>query len=162
MQALLRDLYNSLPKVVQLDYVTIVLHNSERDEMRMHWLETSDGHIPDVPNHALKVDDSPAGLCWRRQTPMQIDDLSREKRWPLLIGKLRESGVSSCAYLPLTTAQRRLGAMGFGRTALSPFEPREIEFMQHVAAQVAVAVDNVLNYEKALCSRRNWSTSGTG
>lgn len=154
MQALLRDLYNSLPKVVQLDYVTIVLHNVERDEMRMHWLETSDGHIPDVPHHALKVDDSPAGLSWRRQVPVLIDDLTHEERWPLLIGKLRDNGVASCAYLPLTTAQRRLGAMGFGRTTLCPFEPREIEFMQHVAAQVAVAVDNVLNYEKALCFQK--------
>ncbi|MGJ5817784.1 sigma 54-interacting transcriptional regulator [Paludibaculum fermentans] len=154
MQALLRDLYNTLPKVVELDYVTIVLHNAERDEMRMHWLETSDGHIPDVPHHALKVDESPAGLSWRRQAPVLIDDLSQEKRWPLLIGKLRENGVASCAYLPLTTAQRRLGAMGFGRTSWKPFLPRDIEFMQHVAAQVAVAVDNVLNYEKALCFQK--------
>ncbi|WP_321475456.1 sigma 54-interacting transcriptional regulator [uncultured Paludibaculum sp.] len=151
MQALLRDLYNSLPKVVELDYVTIVLHDATRGEMRMHWLQTSDGRAPSVPNNALKIEESPAGMAWRRQEPVLIDDLTREKRWPLLISKLKENGVSSSCYLPLTTAQRKLGALGFGRLHLKPFEPREVEFMQHVSAQVAVAVDNVLNYEKALC-----------
>ncbi|WP_228486597.1 sigma 54-interacting transcriptional regulator [Paludibaculum fermentans] len=154
MQALLRDLYNSLPKVVELDYVTIVLHDAARDEMRMHWLETSDGHIPEVPNPAMKVDESPAGLSWRKQAPVLIDDLAQEQRWPYLMSKLRENGVASSAYLPLTTAQRKLGALGFGRTHRKPFERREIEFMQHVSSQVAVAVDNVLNYEKALCFQK--------
>src|SRR6516165_3095203 len=51
------------------------------------------------------------------------------------------------AILPLTTAQRRLGAMGFGRVVPQRITETELQFMQRVASQVAVAVDNALNFE---------------
>src|SRR5262249_51369395 len=48
-----------------------------------------------------------------------------------------------------TTALRRLGSMGFGSQHKRTYLDAEIEFMQHVARQVAVAVDNVLHDEAA-------------
>jgi formate hydrogenlyase transcriptional activator len=50
---------------------------------------------------------------------------------------------------PLTTAMRPLGAIGFGSQSPCAFGEAELEFLQQVAKQVAVAVDNVLNYESA-------------
>ena len=49
--------------------------------------------------------------------------------------------------VPLTTAQRRVGAMGFGRLTPQCITDGELQFMQRVASQVAVAVDNALNLE---------------
>jgi GAF domain-containing protein len=37
--------------------------------------------------------------------------------------------------------------MGFGRLQSIPFDNAQPDFLQQVANQVAVAVDNVLNYE---------------
>src|SRR6266571_814142 len=51
------------------------------------------------------------------------------------------------AWLPLTTAQRRIGALAFGRQAPECITDAELQFMQRVASQVAVAVDNALNFE---------------
>jgi formate hydrogenlyase transcriptional activator len=65
------------------------------------------------------------------------------------LSRLRDSGVRSFASLPLTTAQRRLGAMGFGRLQPKAISDSDIQFMERVAAQVAVAVDNALNFEAA-------------
>jgi formate hydrogenlyase transcriptional activator len=62
---------------------------------------------------------------------------------------LREHGVRSMALLPLTTAQRRVGAMGFGRLVPQRITGTELQFMQRVASQVAVAVDNALNLESS-------------
>ena len=64
---------------------------------------------------------------------------------------LRGHGVRSCCVLPLTTAQRRLGAMGLGGAGPSAFAHADLEFLAQVARQVAVAVENVLNYEAAQC-----------
>src|SRR5205814_7511035 len=50
---------------------------------------------------------------------------------------------------PLTTAQRRLGSMGFGRLRPQAIPDSDIQFMQRVASQVAVAVDNALNFESS-------------
>ena len=55
---------------------------------------------------------------------------------------------SYCA-VPLTTALRRLGALGFGSAEPNAYTASDLEFMQHVAKQVAVAVDNVLHDKSA-------------
>src|SRR5258708_17389209 len=62
---------------------------------------------------------------------------------------MREHGVRSFSLLPLTTAQRRLGAMGFGRLTPQRITDSELQFMQRVATQAAVAVDNALNHESS-------------
>jgi formate hydrogenlyase transcriptional activator len=59
--------------------------------------------------------------------------------------------VRSCCILPLTTAQRRLGAMGLGGTEPSAYGHADLQFLAQVASFVAVAVENVLNYEAAQC-----------
>jgi len=50
--------------------------------------------------------------------------------------------------VPLTTALRRLGAMGFGSLQRKPYSQADFDFMQQVAKQVAVAVDNALHFEQ--------------
>jgi len=62
---------------------------------------------------------------------------------------LREKGFQSYCSVPLTSALRRLGAMSFGSFKKRTFQQGEIAFMQRVARQVAVAVDNVLHEASA-------------
>jgi formate hydrogenlyase transcriptional activator len=78
-----------------------------------------------------------------------VDDIEKDSRFPEFIQRVREHGVRSIALVPLTTAQRRLGAMGFGRLTPQRIMDSELQFMQRVAAQVAVAVDNALNFESS-------------
>ncbi len=51
--------------------------------------------------------------------------------------------------MPLTTALRRLGALGFGSLQANAYGAADLAFMEHVAKQVAVAVDNVLHDKSA-------------
>ena len=60
----------------------------------------------------------------------------------------------SICSVPLTTAQRRLGVLSFGRGTAHEYGESEIAFMQQVARQVAVAVDNALNFERAQAYQR--------
>ena len=62
---------------------------------------------------------------------------------------LREIAVESICLFPLTTAARRLGVIGLGSLKPAAFGPRELEFLKLMARQVAVAVENVLNYGEA-------------
>jgi formate hydrogenlyase transcriptional activator len=96
----------------------------------------------------LAVDESPAGHAWRNQRTLfvQVDTATE---WPLVLELLRDRGIQSCCYVPLTTAQRRLGAVGFGYITPHEFTDNETGFMEIVAAQVAVAVDNALTHDDA-------------
>ena len=62
---------------------------------------------------------------------------------------LRANGVQSYCIVPLIVARRGLGGLNFGSRTPNAYSAQDVEFMQQVARQVAVAVDNALNYEAA-------------
>jgi len=95
----------------------------------------------------MAIESHPSGWVWQTQQPFVISDTEEEDRFPEFLQRLREVGVRSLAMVPLTTAQRRLGALGFGRLVPQRIVDGELQFMRRVASQVAVAVDNALNYE---------------
>jgi len=148
LPALFHDLAGRLHSVVEFDFLTLVLHDSERNVMRLHVLET---HIPTdkVTGRESPVENNPSGWVLQTQQPFVVDDIEQESRFPEFIQRVREHGVRSIALVPLTTAQRRLGAMGFGRLTPQRITEAELQFMQRVASQVAVAVDNALNFESS-------------
>ena len=148
LDQLLRDLAQRLPQIVPFDYINVVLHESARDVMRL-WLLVTSQPSTISPGLELPVDESPGGLVWKTQEPMMVEDVAIESRFPKLMAMLSENGVQSFGVVPLTTAQRRLGAMGFGSYQRRTYQEAEINFMQQVANQVAVAVDNVLHAESA-------------
>src|SRR4030095_11921705 len=80
---------------------------------------------------------------------MMVEDVEAEKNFPRLMAVLRENGVRSYCTVPLTSPLRRLGDMSFRSAQKRTFHESEIAFMQQVARQVAVAVDNVLHEESA-------------
>lgn len=148
LNELFGDLARRLPHVVPFDYINVVLHEPDRDVMRLCFLVTSKPSTIS-PGLETPVDESPGGLVWKTQQPLIVNDITQEERFPKLISRLQENGVQSFCVVPLTTAQRRLGAMGFGSLQRRTYQETEIAFMQQVARQVAVAVDNVLHAASA-------------
>ncbi len=155
LNELFHDLARGLPRIVQFDFINLVLHDPVREVMRLQTLvapETSTIR----PGLELPIDQSPAGSVWKSQQPLiiEVEDSAVESRFPKLTPLLRENDVQSYCLVPLTTALRRLGAMGFGSMHRPIYHEAEINFMQQVARQVAVAVDNVLHDESAKTAQR--------
>ena len=146
LEELFRDLAHRLPKVVPFDYINAVLHEPALDVMRLWLLVTS---IPStiIPGLEIPVDESPGGWVWKTQQALTVNDVAQERRFPKVMALLRENGIQSFCVVPLTTAQRRLGAMGFGSLQPRIYQESELAFMRQVAKQVAVAVDNALAYD---------------
>src|SRR2546429_3841729 len=146
LPALFHDLARRLHSVVDFDFLTLVLHEPSRNVMRLHVLET---RIPsEKPTGSESpVEGNPSGWVWQAQQPFVVSDTEEETRFPEFLKRFREHNVRSLAILPLTTAQHRLGAMGFGRLVPQRITDTELQFMERVASQVAVAVDNALNFE---------------
>ncbi|MFZ5861754.1 MAG: sigma 54-interacting transcriptional regulator [Nitrospirota bacterium] len=153
LEELFRDLARRIPQVVPFDYINVVLHDAARNVMRLCFLVTAQPSTFPI-GLEIPMNESPGGVVWETQQPLMVSDLSQETRFPMLTEKLREHGVQSFCVVPLTTAHRRLGAMGFGSMQPRTYQAEEIAFMQEVAKQVAVAVDNVLNAESARASQR--------
>jgi formate hydrogenlyase transcriptional activator len=150
---LFQDLARRLPPIVPFDYINLVLHDSMRDVMRLHLLAVPESSTI-RPGLELPVDESPGGLVWKTQQPLLVNDVALERRFPRLAPLLLENAVQSFCVVPLTTALRRLGAMGFGSLHKRAYQAAEVHFMRHVAKQVAVAVDNVLLDESTRAAQR--------
>jgi formate hydrogenlyase transcriptional activator len=149
LKALFHELSERLHAVLQFDFLALVLHNPATNAMRLHILATHDQSRETESSGETPVDDIPSGWVWKNQLPFVTLDTSKDTRYPEFMQRLQAEGVHSFASVPLTTAQHRLGAIGFGRYVPHGMGDAEVEFMKRVAAQVAVAVDNALNFEAA-------------
>jgi formate hydrogenlyase transcriptional activator len=156
LRALFHELAQRLHSVVDFDFLTLMLYEAANQSIRLHVLETREG-TETPPDTQYPLADHPSGRVLETQQPFVIPDVLADDRYPKFLERLRDVGVRSIAILPLTTAQRRLGAMGFGRLVPERLTDAEVQFMQRVATQVAVAVDNALNYEASQAYQKQLS-----
>lgn len=98
--------------------------------------------------HEVAIEDCPAGLVWQQQQPLLVPKLTEERRWPKVIGHMKEDGTESFCFVPLTTSRSQLGAMGFMSLQQDAYSDADIQFLQQVAQQVAVAVENALAFQE--------------
>lgn len=148
LPALFRDLARRLHQVVTFDFISLTLPDLERNVVRLHILESS---VPSRLQAGLEMplEDSLKEIVWDAQQPLLVANVDRETRFPYVTQLLRDHGMKSFCVLPLTTAQRRVGSLEFGSAQEGAYSEADLEFLQQVARQVSVAVDNVLNYENA-------------
>ena len=154
LQGLVQDLARLLPLLVPVDFVGLSLYDAQRDMMRLHVLRAN---VPAdiIGGQESHPADTPAGLVWQTQQPVILSDLAEEHRWPKLIALMREDAVQSCCLVPLTSAVRQLGALAFSSLEKDAYRVSDLELMQQIGRQVAVAVENVLNREAAAAARQD-------
>jgi formate hydrogenlyase transcriptional activator len=144
---LFHDLAGRLPRAVKFSYILVILHDPERNVMRLHILEAPrPGRI--APGIELPIEDSAGGWVWQHQQPLVCTNVDHETRFPKVIQMMREEGVRSFCLVPLTTARRRLGALAVGSFEEYHYGEASLEFLQQVAKQVAVAVENALAFQQ--------------
>ncbi|HEX3747726.1 MAG TPA: sigma 54-interacting transcriptional regulator [Bryobacteraceae bacterium] len=147
LSTLFADLSRCLKRLVSFDFISLTLLDPKANVFRLHILETDRVVVGDRPSDT-PYDQSPTGEALRTGLPCCID-LGQAARFPVLENILRANGVQSYCVLPLVTAQHELGGLAFGSEQRDAYSAEDIEFMQQVARQVAVAVDNALNHEAA-------------
>jgi formate hydrogenlyase transcriptional activator len=147
LDKLFHDLAPRLHRVVQFDFANLILYEPSRKVMKSHVLETPDPNYT-CPDGECPME-TPGGWVWETQKPWVASDLSSDTRFPDLARWLSDRGVQSLCVVPATTALRKLGALAFGSRMQAAYSETDVIFLHQVARQVAVAVDNALNFEQA-------------
>jgi formate hydrogenlyase transcriptional activator len=147
LHALFHELADRLHQVARFDFLALVLHEAASNTMRLHVLETAE-HVPPGTVIVLPPEEDPAGLVWQTQRPLIISCVAELRRWPRLLDIVQPYGVQSYCWLPLTTARRRLGTLNFTSKQVGTYETADLDFLQQVANQVAVAVENALTFQE--------------
>ncbi len=147
LPALFHELAGLLAAVAHFDFLSLVLHEAATDTLRLRVLETGELVEPGFEID-LRPEDDPAGLVWQTQQPLITSNVEELRRWPQLLERVERYGVQSYCWLPLTTARRRLGALVFTSKQPAAYDNSEIPFLQLVANQVAVAVENAQAFQE--------------
>ncbi len=144
-----------LRQVVAADAAHFSLHDPTKNVMRLHsWKGAEFSALPTV----LPVETSPSGWAWQNQEPLVVNDFQSEARFPLVLNILRQQGLQSYCWFPLTTADKRLGAVGLGSFQPYAYTGRDMRLLPRVAQLIAVAVENALTREALVREKESLQT----
>jgi formate hydrogenlyase transcriptional activator len=138
---LLPELAQRLGKVASFEVASFSLYDPEKNVMRMHLWEGSD-RLSDLTE--LPVEESACGFAWQKQKAMVWPDLHQETRFQRAVNLLIGKGVRSYCTLPLTTGQKRLGALGLGSSRPNAYAEEDVEVLRRVAELVALGLENAM------------------
>src|SRR5580700_4128630 len=106
----------------------------------------------DVP-----VQQRPSWQAYTRQEPIHIADLNTDERVP---GRLKQNLASQgietgpLVFVPLTTPNRRLGALGMSGSPGTLYSNEDISFLRLIGRVVAFAIDDNFNLRRAEVAQR--------
>jgi PAS domain S-box-containing protein len=140
---LFRVLARELHQVVAFDFVAIFLYDADKNKVRTALLETVEGPDFNIPDD-FPAEETITWWIYNHQQPVVISSRDSEVRFPHMMKLYAQSDLQSACILPLTTAYRRLGSLGFGARRTNTYSPDEVRYLSLVADQVALAVDNAL------------------
>jgi formate hydrogenlyase transcriptional activator len=153
LDSLSRALFQSLKRVVNFDFLVLFLHDESSNSLRLNAIASADKIEGVEPSSIPADEDNPAGWVWKNQKRLVIPQVEKEDRWPEIIGRLRERGISSLVMVPMTTGHRRLGILAFGSVAMTETSQEEMEFIQRVTSEFAVTINSYLTQAKYIRER---------
>ncbi len=144
LEELFSILARELRAVMNFYFLRVGIYDENAPEPRLT-LYGEPGVPLQVPQ--LPKEETITWWVYQHQEPLIIPSLDAETRFPAVTEMLKDRGVRSVCALPLTTVRRRLGGLTVGSTEPDAYSSEEVSFLSLVANQVALAVDNALNFD---------------
>jgi formate hydrogenlyase transcriptional activator len=145
-QDLFAALATELHRVIQFDGIVIAQYDAASKEVLWKACELCSQQAP-AAKPDIPADQSITKWVYERQEPLVIPSLDRETRFPQMVAFLRENGFQSICVLPLTTVHRPIGSLAVASRDTDAYCQEEVRFLSLVADQVALAVDDALNFQ---------------
>jgi formate hydrogenlyase transcriptional activator len=143
---LLREVSATIRRVMNCDASGVALPDGDDTYLRFYGLDfpESKGYLTSETRIPIE---SPVGIAYRTGEVQLRSKPDIQVDCPEACAKpaLRE-GLNSGCFLPLIGRNRPLGVLALSRFAVGGFTSDEINFLQQVARQIAIAVENALTY----------------
>jgi formate hydrogenlyase transcriptional activator len=140
---LFRSLARELRHVVNFDFLGLAIYDEQTHTIEPFVLEST-GEL--IPPPVLATDDSLTYWIVRHQLPVVIPTVESETRFPQAIAYMKSQGMQSACALPLTTPRRRIGLLFTASRESHADDGEDLTVLGLVANQVALAIDDALNY----------------
>src|SRR5215510_7281986 len=149
---LFHDLAGHLHHLFEFRNLGVVLYDESRNALRLHILESVEPGGCAIPDE-LPIEGSISGWVWQNQQPFIAANIQTETRF-ITAKMARDHPIKSVCVLPLTTAHRRIGVFSIWSEEEGAYDQLDLEFAELVTSQIAVAVENALNFQEAQSAQR--------
>jgi formate hydrogenlyase transcriptional activator len=145
--ALLHAVTENLRRVVPFDRAGLSLYVAESETFRLLAMESELQSNSYRVGHESKRDEGLNTWVFDHQQPVLRRDLEKEQQYPNDRRDLAD-GIYSHSVVPLIIRGKSIGTLYVGSRTRNQYSEHDLEFLQEVANQVALAVDNMKSYQE--------------
>jgi formate hydrogenlyase transcriptional activator len=162
LRRVVEALSTNLFRVMQCDVSALLLPDAESGELSVTMLHNPDARGSFREGSLVPMNSSISGQVLRKGKSVRIDSFEEVRDDPEIYGNpggqllyecVIEEGLRTGCYLPLVGRDRVVGVLMLSRRSDNTFEKDDVILLEQVACQVAIAVENTLEYEKATKDR---------
>src|SRR5262249_15285322 len=138
----------SLRPLVPHEYASLSLYDPKTGCLQVHALDFPFDNKLYGQCLSVPAKGTPTGLAYRSAKLGGLTWEGFEGMQGAICRLLLASKVQSVCCLPLIPHNRAFGALNLASLQENAFEPDDVQLLNQVASQVAIAVENVLNFEQ--------------
>src|ERR1044072_7356200 len=130
------------------EIASVVLYDEETDQLRVHALDAPTPGAALSEGSVMPLEGTPPGLAIRTRSTVMREHVDLEEFRSPLMRVAYENGLRSACSAPLISHVRVLGTINVGSLRVAAFTEADAELLRQIADQVAIAVENVSNFER--------------
>jgi formate hydrogenlyase transcriptional activator len=139
---------STLQRVIHHDYTSLALLDPVTGLLRIHALDFPGRQGLLKPEMVIPRDGSPAGRAIGEGRTVVVRGNEFDAYNSEVIKLLRAEGLQTILCIPLTNRGRTFGSLNLAGRRVDAFTDTDIEVVQQVAAQVAIAVENAVAFKE--------------
>jgi formate hydrogenlyase transcriptional activator len=148
LRDLLRAISQDVRRVMQCDYAGLSLPDAENKQLRLYAVDFPEGKGFLQEDLVYSIEGSPSGTVFRTMKPLTLQSpFTGWLNYPIVQIAVRE-GLKSFCLLPLISRNRAIGTLVLARLRDDAFSQADMSFLDRVANQIALAVENALAYRE--------------
>jgi formate hydrogenlyase transcriptional activator len=149
LEQVLRAVSDCLRREIKHDFAGLALYNEELKELRLHALDFPNDQAFMQQGQLIPLVGTPAGVAFATRKPVLRHRPDHQEFSSDITRKEYEAGLRSGCAVPLLCHDKIVGSLVVASLRESAFTEDDAELLAQIAAQVAIAVDNAQNFEKA-------------
>ena len=138
-----------LRPIVQHDGGVIGVYEEETRQMHAYALDPPPGVEVAIGSTLFPVEGTPAGEAIETKNVVIVTEPDRKKYYSPLTQNLFDQGIQSGCAVPLLRGTRVIGVLALVSKRLANFSPEKAELLRGIGGQIAIALENALNFDRA-------------
>ncbi|HEX7318210.1 MAG TPA: sigma 54-interacting transcriptional regulator [Pyrinomonadaceae bacterium] len=151
---LLRATSGCLHGYFRHDFSALSLYDDETDSLHVHAFDRARPDTDIYEGEPVPVEGTLTGLAFTTRRAVYRSPINvEETHAPMARRFFEQQGLQSFCCVPLISHGLVVGVVTLGSRQLGAMTPEDVEMLEHIGGQVAIGVENSLNFERAQRAR---------